>query len=65
LQALTHGAELAEGLGNEAHAAAWRAALASLGLADGGGGEPGVAARGRKLNLALLACLAEVSAART
>ncbi len=63
LQALANGAELAEGLGNEAHAAAWRAALASLGLANGGSSEPGVVARSRTLNLALLARVAAASAA--
>jgi inorganic triphosphatase YgiF len=54
LQALANGAELAEGLGGEAHAAAWRAALQQLGLHRMAAAEPGVAARSRALNRALL-----------
>lgn len=55
LQALANGAEVAEGLGDATHAAAWRQALAGLGLRRFDTGEPGVAARSRVLNLALLA----------
>jgi inorganic triphosphatase YgiF len=55
LQALANGAELAEGLGTEAHAVAWRAGLSRLGLLHLGGADPGSAARGRALNRALLA----------
>lgn len=55
LQALANGAELAEGLGTEAHAAAWRAGLFRLGLSQLDGPDPGAAARGRALNRALLA----------
>ena len=55
LQALANGAELAEGLGDHAHVAAWRAALFRLGLSHLDSADPAVAARSRALNAALLA----------
>ncbi len=61
LQALANGAELAEGLGGDEHAAAWRAALGRLGLSriavveTADAADPGAAARSRSLNLVLLA----------
>jgi inorganic triphosphatase YgiF len=61
VQALANGAELAEGLGGEPHAQAWRAALAQLGLQSlgtddaGDAGDAGAAARSRRHSLALLA----------
>jgi inorganic triphosphatase YgiF len=58
LQVLANGAELAEGLGDESHAAAWREALSRLGLSHGDGGDPGAKARGRLLNRSLLALAA-------
>jgi inorganic triphosphatase YgiF len=61
LQALANGAELAEGLGGDEHAGAWRAALSQLGLSrwvasdTADTADAGAAARSRRLNLALLA----------
>jgi inorganic triphosphatase YgiF len=55
LQALANGAELAEGLGDDSHAAAWRAALSRLGWPCPDGADPGEVARSRACNRALLA----------
>ena len=55
LQALANGAELAEGLGDDAHVAAWRAALSRLGLSPLDSDNPAATARSRTLNAALLA----------
>lgn len=55
LQALANGAELAEGLGDDSHAGAWRAALTALGLARLAAADAGAVARSRVCNQALLA----------
>lgn len=54
VRALANAAELAEGLGSEAHAAAWREALGALGLAHLDSRDAAGAARSRAHTLALL-----------
>jgi inorganic triphosphatase YgiF len=53
-RALANGAELAEGLGTEAHGQAWRAALAELGCAQLAGADAAASARSRACTLTLL-----------